>query len=150
MARYSALQHAAEPPHCLQVLCCEVDGIFDTLVNSADLLAELFSFLGQDPLDKSRAAYFLRVIVSLLTKCSAPVMDYVAGVCCLFGSHHCCAYECSQGLAEIVAHIYSNLTLIHVERSGPETCGSCVLLCSHHNCIHGCSQGVAEMLRTYT
>ena len=32
-------------------------------------------------MNKSRAAYFLRVIVSLLTKCSSSVMAYVAGEC---------------------------------------------------------------------
>ena len=65
----------------MQVLCCEVDGIFDALVHSNELLGELFSFLEQEPMNKSRAAYFLRVIVSLLTKCSASIMAYVAGEC---------------------------------------------------------------------
>ena len=72
-----SMEHAA----CMQVLCCEVDGIFDALVHSDNLLEELFSFLDQEPLNKSRAAYFLRVIVSLLTKCSASVMAYIAGEC---------------------------------------------------------------------
>lgn len=71
----------------LQVLCCEVDGIFDTLVHSSGLLEELFAFLDRDVLDKSRAGYFSRIIVSLLTKCSAPIMDYVHGKCSVQASN---------------------------------------------------------------
>ena len=64
----------------LQVLCCEVDGIFDTLVQSEDLLSHLFSILEQQrPLVSTRAGYFARVLSSLLAKCSAPVMQFVRG-----------------------------------------------------------------------
>lgn len=65
----------------LQVLCCEVDGIFDTLVSDNSVLSYLFSILEQArPLDSSRAGYFARVLASLLTKCSSPVMQFVQGI----------------------------------------------------------------------
>jgi len=64
----------------IQVFCCEVDGIFDALVNSSDLLAYLFSILEQArPLNSTRAGYFARVLASLLSKCSSPVMHFVQG-----------------------------------------------------------------------
>ncbi|KAA6426332.1 MAG: serine threonine- phosphatase 6 regulatory subunit 3-like isoform X2 [Trebouxia sp. A1-2] len=63
-----------------EVFCCEIDGIFDALVNSSDLLAYLFSILEQArPLNSTRAGYFARVLASLLTKCSSPVMQFVQG-----------------------------------------------------------------------
>lgn len=66
----------------MQVFCCEIDGIFDALVNSSDLLAYLFSILEQArPLNSTRAGYFARVLASLLTKCSSPVMQFVQGKC---------------------------------------------------------------------
>ena len=63
------------------MLCCEIDGIFDTLVSSQDLLSHFFSILEQPrPLVSTRAAYFARVLSSLLTKSSTPVMQFVQGI----------------------------------------------------------------------
>ena len=62
------------------MLCCEIDGIFDTIVSDTDLLSYLFSIFKQPrPLNSSRAGYFARVLASLLTKCSSPVMSFVKG-----------------------------------------------------------------------
>lgn len=62
------------------MLCCEIDGIFDTLVSSEELLSHFFSILEQQrPLVSSRAGYFARVLSSLLAKCSSPVMQFVQG-----------------------------------------------------------------------
>ena len=71
----------------LQVLCCEVDSILDTIVSNHDMLGYLFSILEQArPLNSIRAAYFARVLASLLSKCSSPVMQFVQGrnptACC--------------------------------------------------------------------
>ena len=63
------------------MLCCEIDGIFDTLVSSEDLLSHFFSILEQQrPLVSTRAGYFARVLSSLLTKSSTPVMQFVQGI----------------------------------------------------------------------
>ncbi|KAL3130903.1 hypothetical protein ABBQ38_000230 [Trebouxia sp. C0009 RCD-2024] len=63
-----------------EVLCCEIDGIFDTLVTNEELLSYFFSILEQQrPLVSTRAGYFARVLSSLLTKCSSPVMQFVQG-----------------------------------------------------------------------
>lgn len=63
-----------------EVLCCEIDGIFDTIVSDTDLLSYFFSIFKQPrPLNSSRAGYFARVLASLLTKCSSPVMSFVKG-----------------------------------------------------------------------
>lgn len=68
------------PLALLQVLCCEIDGIFDTLVTNEELLSYFFSILEQQrPLVSTRAGYFARVLSSLLTKCSSPVMQFVQG-----------------------------------------------------------------------
>jgi len=73
-------RNPAELSALFQVLCCEVDGIFDTLVSNNDLLGYLFSILEQArPLNSTRAGYFARVLASLLTKCSSPVMQFVQG-----------------------------------------------------------------------
>lgn len=63
------------------MLCCEIDGIFDSLVSSEDLLSHFFSILEQQrPLVSTRAGYFARVLSSLLTKSSTPVMQFVQGI----------------------------------------------------------------------
>ena len=54
---------------CAQVLCCEVEAVFATLVGSEELMGKLFSLLKRPkPLDCMLAGYFTRVITALLMR----------------------------------------------------------------------------------
>ena len=62
----------------VQVLCCEVDAIFSTLLEDADLCGSLFTLLDQPrPLDCMLAGYFARVLVCLLMRRSRDLLRYL-------------------------------------------------------------------------
>ena len=61
-----------------EVFCCEVEGIFNTLLESEELLGLLFSLLGGPrPLNCMLAGYFSRVMGSLLLRRTQDVMEYL-------------------------------------------------------------------------
>ncbi len=69
-------------PTCLhrmyQVLCCEVDAIFSTLLGDPNIMAALFSLLElQRPLDCMLTGYFSRVITGLLQRRGRDVQQYL-------------------------------------------------------------------------
>ena len=68
-----------------QVLCCEVDTIFGTLLEDPALCGRLFSLLAQPrPLDCMLAGYFARVLVCILMRRSRDLLRYlkVSSSCC--------------------------------------------------------------------
>jgi len=55
-----------------------VDQIYSTLLAEDALLAKLFSFLdGPRPLNVTKAGYFARVVLCLLVKRTAEMLDYL-------------------------------------------------------------------------
>lgn len=62
-----------------EILACEVDAIFTTLVEDDELMALLFSLLDTptNPLDAMLAGYFARVVHSLLTRKSSDTVAYL-------------------------------------------------------------------------
>jgi serine/threonine-protein phosphatase 6 regulatory subunit 3 len=66
------------PFSACEIFCCEVEGVFNTLLENDDLLDQLFSILhGLRPLNSMHAGYFARVVGSLLLRRSADVMQYL-------------------------------------------------------------------------
>jgi hypothetical protein len=65
-----------------EVFCCEVDGIFSTLLESTELLDELFSLLDAEAaLDCVTAGYFARVVGTLLFRRTIEIMGYLQVGC---------------------------------------------------------------------
>lgn len=61
-----------------EIFCCEVEGIYNTLLESDDLLDQLFSILHLErPLNSMLAGYFARVVGSLLIRRSTDLMQYL-------------------------------------------------------------------------
>lgn len=61
-----------------EIFCCEVEGVYNTLLESDDLLDRLFGLLhGGRPLNSMLAGYFARVVGSLLLRRSADVMQFL-------------------------------------------------------------------------
>ena len=62
-----------------EVLCCEVDAIFTTLLDDESLLARLFSLLdAPPPLDGKAAGYFARVVGALLLRKPNEMVQYLS------------------------------------------------------------------------
>lgn len=62
----------------MQVLCCEVDAVFSTLLEDGALCGALFALLDQPrPLDCMLAGYFARVLVCLLMRRSRDLLRYL-------------------------------------------------------------------------
>ena len=62
----------------VQVLCCEVDAVFSTLLEDGALCGALFALLDQPrPLDCMLAGYFARVLVCLLMRRSRDLLRYL-------------------------------------------------------------------------
>ena len=60
------------------MLCCEVDGIFSTVLEDGELCGALFGLLAQlRPLDSMLAGYFARVLVCLLMRRSRDLLGYL-------------------------------------------------------------------------
>ncbi len=81
--------------HC-QVLCCEVDAIFSTLLEDGELCGSLFALLDQPrPLDCMLAGYFARVLVCLLMRRSRDLLAFlkVRLLCTCCGFYICNAVE---------------------------------------------------------
>lgn len=71
----------------LQVLCCEVDAVFRTVLEDAELCGSLFTLLDQPrPLDCMLAGYFARVLVCLLMRRSHDLLRYLKVRCRCQGS----------------------------------------------------------------
>ncbi|KAL4434788.1 hypothetical protein ABPG77_005315 [Micractinium sp. CCAP 211/92] len=61
-----------------EIFCCEVEGIFNTLLENEDVLAQLFSLLqAPRPLNCMLAGYFSRVMGSLLLRRTQDIMQYL-------------------------------------------------------------------------
>ena len=61
-----------------QVLCCEVDPIFGTMLGDPANMASFFSLLGRlKPLDCMLAGYFSRVLTGLLLRRAREVLRYL-------------------------------------------------------------------------
>ena len=61
-----------------QVLCCEVDAIFGTMLGDPAIMASLFSLLARlKPLDCMLAGYFSRVLTGLLLRRAREVLRYL-------------------------------------------------------------------------
>lgn len=61
-----------------EIFCCEVEGIFNTLLENEDLLDQLFSLVkGNRPLNCMLAGYFSRVMGSLLVRRTQEIMQYL-------------------------------------------------------------------------
>ncbi|KAI3432394.1 hypothetical protein D9Q98_003950 [Chlorella vulgaris] len=61
-----------------EIFCCEVEGIFNTLLEHEDVLGRLFSILESPrPLNCMLAGYFSRVMGSLLLRRTQDVMQYL-------------------------------------------------------------------------
>ncbi|PSC73252.1 serine threonine-phosphatase 6 regulatory subunit 3-like isoform X1 [Micractinium conductrix] len=61
-----------------EIFCCEVEGIFNTLLEDEALLARLFSLLqAPRPLNCMLAGYFSRVMGSLLLRRTQDIMQYL-------------------------------------------------------------------------
>ncbi|KAK9815853.1 hypothetical protein WJX72_010762 [[Myrmecia] bisecta] len=68
------------PYAACEVLCCEVDSIFTTLVEDPSLMQALFAILdGPKPLDCMLAGYFSRVVASLLMRRGKEVLAWLQG-----------------------------------------------------------------------
>lgn len=65
-------------PRRTQVLCCEVEAVFSTLLEDGALCGALFALLDQPrPLDCMLAGYFARVLVCLLMRRSRDLLRYL-------------------------------------------------------------------------
>jgi hypothetical protein len=61
-----------------QVLCCEVDAVFGTLLADPAIMAALFGLLARlKPLDCMLAGYFSRVLTGLLLRRAREVLRYL-------------------------------------------------------------------------
>eukprot|EP00798_Chlamydomonas_sp_ICE-L_P031232 gene31232-6382_t len=61
-----------------EVFCCELEGVFNTLLEDAELMSLLFSLLSNSPpLSCKTAGYFGRVVNSLLLRKSNKTMQYL-------------------------------------------------------------------------
>lgn len=61
-----------------EIFCCEVEGIFNTLLEDEELLSLLFSLLkAPRPLNSMLAGYFSRVMGSLLLRRTQDIMQYL-------------------------------------------------------------------------
>lgn len=61
-----------------EVLCCELEAVFNTLLEDAALMQLLFSLLDRPaPLDCKTAGYFGRVVGNLLLRKGAEMLDYM-------------------------------------------------------------------------
>jgi serine/threonine-protein phosphatase 6 regulatory subunit 3 len=61
-----------------EIFCCEVEGVYNTLLENDDLLDRLFGLLDLPrPLNTMLAGYFARVVGSLLLRRSADLMIYL-------------------------------------------------------------------------
>jgi len=61
-----------------EIFCCEVEGVYNTLLESDELLDRLFSLLRMErPLNSMLAGYFARVVGSLLLRRTPDVMLYL-------------------------------------------------------------------------
>lgn len=61
-----------------EIFCCEVEGIYNTLLESDALMEKLFSILHQErPLNSMLAGYFARVMGSLLLRRCTEVMEHI-------------------------------------------------------------------------
>jgi hypothetical protein len=73
----------------MQVLCCEVDAVFSTLLEDGALCGALFALLDQPrPLDCMLAGYFARVLVCLLMRRSRDLLRYLKVGRSPFGQMH--------------------------------------------------------------
>lgn len=62
----------------MQVLCCEVEAIFSTMLDDPTMTGALFALLEQPrPLDCMLAGYFARVLVCLLMRRSHQLLAYL-------------------------------------------------------------------------
>lgn len=62
----------------MQVLCCEVDAIFGTMLGDPAIMGALFALLEQPrPLDCMLTGYLSRVITSLLQRRARDVLRYL-------------------------------------------------------------------------
>jgi serine/threonine-protein phosphatase 6 regulatory subunit 3 len=88
-----------------EIFCCEVEGVFNTLLESDNLLAALFDLLHRPrPLNSMLAGYFARVVGSLLLRRSADVMQYLQRRQELLGLlvHHVDTTSVAEVLARLV------------------------------------------------
>lgn len=61
-----------------EIFCCEVEGVYNTLLENDELLDRLFGLLDQPrPLNTMLAGYFARVVGSLLLRRSADLMQFL-------------------------------------------------------------------------
>ena len=61
-----------------EVFCCEVEGIYNTLLENNDLLDQLFGILENErPLNTILAGYFSRVVGALLARRSGDLVQYL-------------------------------------------------------------------------
>jgi hypothetical protein len=75
------------PYYACEIFTCEIDGIFTTVFESAELLDLLFSLLERpSPLPPVLAGYFAKVVSSLLTRRTADCMLYLQARA--LASHH--------------------------------------------------------------
>ncbi|GAB4814745.1 hypothetical protein N2152v2_001791 [Parachlorella kessleri] len=71
-------RHFKYPFAACEIFCCEVEGIFNTLLENESLLDQLFSILQNErPLNCMLAGYFSRVVGSLLLRRTQEVMQYL-------------------------------------------------------------------------
>lgn len=65
-----------------EVFCCEVEAVFNTLLEDADLMRLLFSLLdAEPPLSCKTAGYFGRVVSHLLLRKTNEMMQYFQVPC---------------------------------------------------------------------
>lgn len=78
-----------------EILCCEVDEIFTTIVtNPTENLGRLFSFLDKPaPLDSVLSGYYSRIMVSLVLRRPTDLTDYIT--------------ENPEIVKKLVSHIYN-------------------------------------------
>ena len=70
--------HCRYPFTACEVFCCEVEAVFNTLLEDPELLALLFSLLNQEPpLNSKTAGYFGRLIGHLLLRKTTELMQYL-------------------------------------------------------------------------
>ena len=61
-----------------EIFCCDVEGVYNTLLESDELLDRLFGLLRMPrPLNSMLAGYFARVVGALLVRRTADVMQYM-------------------------------------------------------------------------
>lgn len=88
-----------------EIFCCEVEGIYNTLLESNDLMEKLFSILHQErPLNSMLAGYFARVMGSLLLRRCTEVMEYIEQHAELLAAlvHHIDTTSIAEVLARLV------------------------------------------------